>query len=91
MPLAPDEIEHEDLKWAVALTVSCGSDRSCIKSGTCLGRPVCAVVRQVGNTAGFVEPTASAEHCGYCTPSFRGFLCFCPTRWALFRARDAAK
>lgn len=82
-----DATRH-DLKWAVAQTVSCGSERSCIKHGTCLGSPICKVVQPLGKTAGFVVPAASAPQCGYCTPSFQGFVCFCPTRWALFRATE---
>lgn len=81
-----DEIDHEDLKWAVSHTRNCGSDRSCIKSGTCLGQPVCRPLGPLGKTAGFVVPTESAARCGYCTPSFNGSICFCPTRWALHRA-----
>lgn len=77
---------HADLKWAAAYTTSCGSEMSCIKEGTCLGRPVCKARTAMGKTAGFVAPTESSEACGYCVPVFHGHVCFCPTRWALFRA-----
>lgn len=86
---SPDEIAHEDLKWAVSKTAKCGSERSCVSHGTCLGQPVCESLRPIGKTAGFVAPSESAGECGYCLSSFNGFLCFCPTRWALHRA-DAA-
>jgi hypothetical protein len=85
----PAEVAHEDLKWAVSKTAACGSAHSCISHGTCLGQPVCKALSAVGNTAGFVAPTDSAAQCGYCLSSFNGFICFCPTRWALHRA-DAA-
>lgn len=78
--------DSADLKWAVAHTLSCKSNRSCIKHRTCLDRPICRALGPMGSTAGFVAPTASSESCGYCVPAFRGFVCFCPTRWALHRA-----
>src|SRR5690242_7239750 len=78
-----------DLERAVAQTTNCGSDRSCLKHGTCLGRPICKARGPLGLTAGFIDATESAEECGYCVPAYRGFVCFCPTRWALFR-RDVA-
>jgi hypothetical protein len=49
---------------------------------------VCKALGPLGTTAGFIAPTESADACGYCVPAYRGFVCFCPTRWALFR-RDA--
>jgi hypothetical protein len=76
-----------DLEWAVANTKGCGSKMSCIKHGTCLGRPICKARGAMGYTAGFVEPTESSEHCGYCVQTYRGHACFCPTRWALYRAQ----
>ena len=85
----PEEAASEDLRWAVEHTEGCGSGRSCLKNGTCLGEPVCCALSPVGRGAGFIAPTASAERCGYGIPSFKGFLCFCPTRWALHRAEDA--
>lgn len=81
--------DHNDLKWAVEHTLSCGSSMSCIKHGTCLGRPVCKALGAMGSSAGFVVPTESSETCGYCVPAFRGSVCFCPTRWALYRAEAA--
>lgn len=83
------EAAGEDLRWAAAHTEGCGSGRSCLSSGTCLGETVCRALSPVGRSAGFVAPTPSAERCGYGIPSFKGFLCFCPTRWALHRAQDA--
>lgn len=80
---------RDDLKWAVANTLACGSEMSCIKHGTCLGRPICKVQGAMGRTAGFIVPTESSEECGYCVPAFRGHVCFCPTRWALHRAQTA--
>lgn len=85
-----DETAREDMRWAVEHTAVCGSERSCLKNGTCLGEAVCRALSPVGRSAGFVAPTASAERCGYGIPSFKGFLCFCPTRWALHRAQAAA-
>lgn len=80
------EAAHADLKTAVAQTLACGSERSCIKQGTCLGRPVCRVVGNIGTAAGYVVPEPeSSENCGYCVSSFGGAMCFCPTRWALHR------
>lgn len=84
-----DEAAREDLRWAIEHTSSCGSDRSCLRHGTCLGEAVCGALSPVGHSAGFVAPTASAARCGYGIASFKGFLCFCPTRWALHRAADA--
>lgn len=86
----PGEAAREDLRWAAEHTEGCGSGRSCLRNGTCLGEPVCRALSPVGRSAGFVAPTASAERCGYGIPSFKGFLCFCPTRWALHRAENAA-
>lgn len=85
-----EEAAREDMRWAVEHTGVCGSARSCLKNGTCLGEAVCGALAPVGHSAGFVMPTASAERCGYGIPSFKGFLCFCPTRWALHRAEAAA-
>lgn len=84
--VTPAEVAYEDLRWAVSKTTACCSERSCIKQGTCLGQPVCKVLWPVGKTAGFIAPTESTACCGYCLPSFNGFICFCPTRWALHRA-----
>lgn len=82
------EIAHTDLKTAVAQT-DCGSERTCISHGTCLGRPMCKAIRAVGTSAGFIVPEPeSSEKCGQCVPSFGGVMCFCPTRWALFRIRE---
>lgn len=78
--------DRADLKWAVAHTLSCASNMSCLKYRTCLGRPICAARGPMGTTAGFVAPTESSEECGYCVPAFSGHVCFCPTRWALHRA-----
>lgn len=86
----PDIAAGEDLRWAAAHTEGCGSGRSCLRNGTCLGESVCRALSPVGRSAGFVAPTTSAERCGYGIPSFKGFLCFCPTRWALHRAETAA-
>lgn len=85
------DTHHDDLKWAVAHTSACSSDRSCLKHGTCLGRPICKALGAMGATAGFVVPTESSESCGYCVPAYRGFVCFCPTRWALFRAESPSR
>ena len=82
----PAEVAREDMKWAAAHTTACGSQRTCVKQGTCLGEPVCEALWPVGRSAGFVAPTSSASRCGYCVSSFKGFICFCPTRWALHRA-----
>lgn len=87
---AADETTREDMRWAGEHTANCGSDRSCLRHGTCLGETVCRALSPVGRSAGFVEPTASAARCGYGIASFKGFLCFCPTRWALHRAEAAA-
>lgn len=80
------DADNADLKWAVAHTLSCASKMSCLKHRTCLGRPICTAQGSMGSTAGFVVPTQSSEECGYCVPAFRGYVCFCPTRWALHRA-----
>lgn len=82
--------DSESLRRAVAHSKDCTSDFSCIKSGTCKDKPVCAPVLEIGMNAGFVHPTESAEKCGYCAPSFGGNVCFCPARWALERAKTRA-
>ena len=86
---ATPDASRADLEWAVAHTLSCGSQMSCIKQGTCLGRSICKVRGPMGRTAGFIVPTDSSADCGYCVPGFRGHVCFCPTRWALHRAQAA--
>ena len=86
----PPHGNFADLKWAVAHTLSCKSGLSCIKHRTCLDRPVCRALGPMGSTAGFVAATESGEACGYCIPAYRGHVCFCPTRWALYRADTAA-
>jgi len=80
-----EETAHEDMRWAIEHTTNCASDRSCLSRGKCLDQDVCRALSPVGRSAGFVVPTPSAARCGYCIPSFNGFLCFCPTRWALHR------
>lgn len=82
---------RHDLEHAIARTSACASGRSCIKNGTCLDRPICRALGPLGATAGFVAATPSAEDCGYCVPAYRGHVCFCPTRWALFRLHRAAE
>lgn len=86
-----EETTREDMRWAIEKnTVRCGSERSCLRQGMCRGEAVCRALSPVGRSAGFVAPSASAAQCGYGIASFKGFLCFCPTRWALHRAEDAA-
>lgn len=76
---------RNDLRKAISQTSACKSDHSCLELRTCFGKPVCKALGPLAATAGFIAPTESSESCGYCVPAYRGFVCFCPTRWALFR------